>query len=64
MITKTKTDVRIKRADWEKMKDNPFLNETLEFLEDQADLKKAKLVKGKDITLKEYLKKRELRNNH
>lgn len=64
MITKTKTDIRIKRKDWEKMKDNPLFNETVELLEDMTDLKNAKLIKGKDLTLRQYLKDRELRDNN
>ncbi|MBU2444046.1 MAG: hypothetical protein KJ666_00540 [Bacteroidetes bacterium] len=64
MITKTKTDIRIKRKDWEKMKDNPLFNETVELLEDLTDLKNAKLIKGKDLTLRQYLKNRELRDNN
>ncbi|MBM4177158.1 MAG: hypothetical protein FJ213_13450 [Ignavibacteria bacterium] len=64
MITKTKTEVRIKRKDWEKLKDNPVFNEAVELLEDIADLKRAKLVKGKDLTMEEYLKKCELQSNN
>lgn len=64
MLTKTKTDVRIPRKEWEKMKKNPAFSEAIELLEDIADLEAAKHVRGKDMTLNQYLKKRGLRNNH
>ena len=41
-LTKTKTLVKIIRSDWEKMKKNPVLSETLELMEDISDLEKAK----------------------
>ena len=42
ILTKTKTHVKIIRSDWEKMKKNPVLSETLELMEDISDLEKAK----------------------
>jgi hypothetical protein len=64
MLTRTKTDVRIPRKEWEKMKKNPAFSEAIELLEDIADLEAAKHVRGRDTTLNQYLKKRGLRNNH
>jgi hypothetical protein len=61
MVTKTKKDVRISRRDWDKMKKNPIFSEALELLEDIADLEAAKEVRGKDMTLSQYLRKRGLR---
>jgi hypothetical protein len=63
MISKTKTTVKIPRNEWEKMKKNPSFSEAIELLEDVADLEEAKSVKGKDISLNQYLQKRGLRNN-
>lgn len=60
MLTKTKKHVQIPRDEWEKMKENPAIGDTLELLEDIADLEIAKKVKGADLTLEEYLKKRGL----
>lgn len=57
MLTKTKTAVHIPRKEWEKMKKNPAFSEALELLEDIADLEAAKSVKGKDLTLSQYLQK-------
>ncbi len=62
MLTKTKTAIRIPRREWEKMKRNPAFSEAIELLEDIADLEAAKRVRGKDMTLNQYLKKRGLRN--
>lgn len=59
-LTKTKTHVKIPRGDWEKMKKNPALSEAIELLEDISDLKEAKKIKGKSLTVEEYLKKRGL----
>jgi hypothetical protein len=59
-LIKTKTHVKIPRNDWEKMKKNPVLSETIELLEDISDLEKAKKVIGKSISLEQYLKKRGL----
>jgi hypothetical protein len=63
MITKTKNSIKISRDEWEKMRKNPAFSEAVELIEDMADLKSAKSQKGKDISLKQYLKKRDLRNN-
>lgn len=63
MITKTKNSIKISRDEWEKMRKNPAFSEAVELIEDMADLKSAKSLKGKDISLKQYLKKRDLRNN-
>jgi hypothetical protein len=59
-INKTKKQVKIKSDDWEKLKKNPVLSETLELLEDISDLEKAKKVKGKSIKIEQYLTKRGL----
>jgi hypothetical protein len=59
-IIKTKKQVKIKSSDWEKLKKNPALSETIELLEDISDLEKAKAVKGKSVTVEQYLKKRGL----
>lgn len=64
MLTKTKTHIRIPRKDWEKIKKNPAFSEAIELLEDVADLESAKEIRGKDLTLGQYLKKRGIRNNH
>jgi len=45
------------------MKENPAFSDAIELLEDISDLEKAKKVKGKDLTLDKYLKKRDLQNN-
>jgi hypothetical protein len=63
MLTKTKKKVQIPREEWDKMKTNPAFSDVLELLEDISDLEKAKKVKGKDLTLDEYMVKRELQNN-
>jgi hypothetical protein len=59
-ISKDKTHVKIARRDWEKMKSNPVLGETIELLEDISDLEKAKKRSSKSISLEQYLKKREI----
>jgi len=59
-MTLTKTHVKIAKSDWEKMKKNPALSEAIELLEDISDLQKAKKIRGKSITIEEYLKKRGL----
>ncbi|MBU1680191.1 MAG: hypothetical protein KKD86_15310 [Bacteroidetes bacterium] len=46
------------------MKKNPAFSDALELLEDISDLEKSKKVKGKDLTLAQYLKKRDVRNNN
>ncbi len=63
MITKTKKNIQIPREDWEKMKKNPAFFEAVELLEDIDDLEKARKVKGKNLTLDQYLEKRGLQNN-
>jgi hypothetical protein len=60
MLTKTKTYIRIKRKDWERLRSNPAFSEMVELLEDQADFEKAKKMKGKDVTLEKYMKRRGL----
>ncbi len=59
-LVKTKTHIKISRKDWEKMKKKPVLNEAIELLEDISDLEKAKKVRGKSVTIEQYLKKRGL----
>lgn len=54
---KTKTHVKINRSDWEKLKKNPAFAEAIELLEDISDLEKAKKVRGKSVTIEQYLKK-------
>ena len=63
-LTKTKKDVRISRKDWEKMKRNPAFSEAVELLEDINDLEQARHVKGKDLTLEQYLLKRGIQDSH
>ena len=63
-LTKTKTHVKIARSDWEKLKKNPMLSEAIELLEDIADLESAKKVRGKGISIDQYMKKRGLQNLH
>jgi len=63
MLTKTKKHIQIPREEWERMKENPAFSDAIELLEDISDLEKAKKVKGKDLTLDKYLKKRDLQNN-
>ena len=63
MLTKTKTEVRISRREWEKLKKTPQFTELIELLEDQEDLEKAKRVRGKDMTLEHYLSKPGIRNH-
>jgi hypothetical protein len=64
MITKTKEHIQIPRKDWDKMKKNPAFSEAVELLEDIDDLEKAKKVKGKNLTLDQYLEKRGIQNNN
>ncbi|MDP1676859.1 MAG: hypothetical protein Q8L88_08305 [Bacteroidota bacterium] len=61
-LTKTKSHIKIKRKDWESMKTNPALSEAIELLEDISDLEKAKNIRGKSVTIQQYLKKRGLHN--
>ncbi len=63
MLTKTKKQIQIPLKEWEKMKKNPAFSDVIELLEDISDLEKAKKVKGKDLTLEKYLKRRDLQNN-
>ncbi len=63
MLTKTKSFVRIPRKEWDKLKNNPNFTDLIELLEDRADLKTARGIQGEDLTLKQYLKKRGIRNN-
>lgn len=64
MITKSKSDVRISRKNWERLRKNPSFSELVELLEDQTDLEVAKKIRGKDLTLSQYLAKRGIQNNH
>ena len=59
-ISKTKKQVKIATSDWEKLKKNPVMSETIELLEDISDLEKAKKVRGKNLTIEQYLRKRGL----
>ena len=63
-LTKTKSHIKINRKDWEKMKTNPALSEAIELLEDISDLEKAKRVRGKSLTIQQYLKKRGLHSSY
>lgn len=57
-IIKTKKQVKIQASDWEKLKKNPVMSEAIELLEDISDLEKAKKVRGKSLTIEQYLSKR------
>jgi len=59
-IIKTKKQIKFKTSDWEKLKKNPVMSETIELLEDISDLEKAKKVRGKNLTIEQYLRKRGL----
>ncbi len=63
-LTKTKSHIKINRKDWESMKTNPALSEAIELLEDISDLEKAKKIRGKSVTVQQYLKKRGLHSSH
>jgi hypothetical protein len=63
-IIKTKRNVTIARKDWEKLRANPVLTEAIELLEDISDLAEAKKVRGKTITISQYLKKRGIQSSH
>jgi len=54
---KTKTHIKISKSDWEKMKMDPTLKDTLELLEDISDLEEAKKTKGKSLTIDQYFKR-------
>jgi len=58
MLTKTTGDVRIPRAEWNRLKKNPSFRDLVELLEDRDDLQAAKKVRGKSLTLSQYLEKR------
>jgi hypothetical protein len=62
MLTKTRTEVRIPLAEWNSLKKNPAFGDLVELLEDRDDLKAAKKVHGKSLTLNEYLEKRGIRD--
>lgn len=59
-LRKTKNHIKIKRNDWERMKKNPALAEALELLEDISDLEESKKIRGKSISIEQYLKRRGL----
>ncbi len=59
-IIKTKKHVKIIHKDWEMLKKNPVLSDTIELLEDISDLEKAKKTRGKSTSIEQYLKKRGL----
>ena len=63
MLTKTKSEVRLSRKEWELLKSSPYFGEFIELLEDREDLRAAKRVRGKDMTLSQYLKKRGIPNH-
>ena len=58
MLTKTKKEIRIPRSEWDRLKKNPSFVELVELLEDQDDLQSAKKIRGKSLTLSQYLEKR------
>jgi hypothetical protein len=58
MLTKTRTEIRIPRSEWDRLKRNPSFVELVELLEDRDDLRSAKKVRGKGLTLSQYLEKR------
>ncbi len=62
MLTKSRTHIKIPLDEWERLKKNPALADTIELLEDISDLEGAKKIKGDDLTIEEYLAKRELSN--
>lgn len=63
-LIKTKHHVTIARRDWEIMKTNPVVSEAIELLEDISDLEKAKKVRGKSMTIKQYQKHRGIQSSH
>lgn len=63
MVTKTSTHVRISRKDWERLKKSPQFGDLIELLEDRADLEAAKKVRGKELTLDQYIAGRGVRNH-
>jgi len=62
MLTKTRTEVRIPLAEWNSLKKNPVFGDLVALLEDRDDLKVAKKVRGKSLTLNQYLEKRGIRD--
>jgi hypothetical protein len=46
------------RAEWNRLKKNPSFRDLVELLEDRNDLQAAKKVRGKSLTLTQYLEKR------
>jgi hypothetical protein len=58
MLKRTKTEIRIPRSEWNRLKKNPSFVELVELLEDRDDLQSAKKVRGKSLTLSQYLEKR------
>lgn len=62
MLTKTRTEVRIPRAEWDRLKKNPSFRDLVELLEDRDDLQAAKKVRGKSLTLTQCLEKRGIRD--
>lgn len=63
MLTKTRTSIRIPRDEWERLRKNPSFRDLIELLEDDRDLRVARRVRGKDMTLAQYLKKRGIPNH-
>ncbi len=63
-LTKTKSYVKIKRKDWDKLKANPALSDVIELLEDISDLENAKTARGKSLSVQQYRKKRGISNSH
>lgn len=59
-LVKTRTHVKISRKDLEEMKKNPILNDAIELLKDISDLERAKKIRGKAVSIEQYLKKRGL----
>lgn len=57
-ISKTKKQVKIQASDWEKLKKNPVMSEAIELLEDISDLEKVKKIRGKSLSLEQYLTRR------
>ena len=57
-LVKTRTHVKISRKDLEEMKKNPILNDAIELLKDISDLERAKKIRGKAVSIEQYLKNR------
>jgi hypothetical protein len=58
MLTRTGKEIRIPRSEWDRLKKNPSFVELVELLEDRDDLQIARKIRGKDLTLSQYLEKR------